>query len=210
MSESIDHERPYDGMNPFVGEVRKRIRYLFCAGMLAVALVFGLTFHFALIANQSALARQVPELEAVAAKMKGLLMMNTFAFVAVIVVSFLVLSSIVTARFFQSLTPLHRELTLIAGGKLPKLIDSREKGPFSELDSALTAAVSSLRDRERKEIEELTRCCDALARSASNQGTVRKLMDLVTAKRAFAGCGDAAGEKKAADAKADPLFIQPL
>jgi hypothetical protein len=197
-------------MDPFVGEVRKRIRYLLCAGMLAVALVFGLTFYFALIANQSALARQVPELEAIAAKMKGLLMVNTLVFVAIIVLSFLALSSIVTARFFQSLALVHRDLKTIAAGKLPKPTDRSERGPFAELDVALAAIVSSLRDRERKEIEELTRCCEALSRSASAQGTVRKLMDLVAAKRAFTGCGEAPSEKKDADAKTDPLFIQPL
>jgi hypothetical protein len=210
MTETTDHRHLYDGTDMFASGIRSRFRWLFFAGMMAVALVFGLTFYFALVANQSALARQVPELEAVAAKMKSLLVMNTLAFVAVIVASFLALSSIVTARTFQPLTLLHRELMTIAGGKLPRAADGRERGPFSELDNALTAAVSCLRDRERKEIEELTRCCEALSRSASNQETVRKLKDLAAAKTAFAGGTDSRGQGKVADAKADPLFIQPL
>ncbi|MCK7469445.1 MAG: hypothetical protein MZU95_00595 [Desulfomicrobium escambiense] len=40
--------------------VRNRIRVLILAGMLIVALVFGISFYFALLSNQSAVAQQVP------------------------------------------------------------------------------------------------------------------------------------------------------
>ena len=210
MTGDTDHLGLFDGADSLARGVKSRVRYLFLAGMLTVALVFGLTFYFALIANQSALARQVPELESVAAKLKSLLFMNTLVFVAIIIASFLALSSIITARLFQPLALLHRELTAIAGGKLPRPVDGREQGAFSELETALGSAVSSLRDRERKEIEELARCCEALSRSGSNQETLRKLMDLAEAKTTFAGLGDCKGEARDRDAKEDPLFIQPL
>jgi len=210
MNGATDHLRLMDGADALARGVKSRIRGLFLAGMITVALVFGLTFYFALIANQSALARQIPELEAVAAKLKSLLVMNTFVFVAIIIVSFLALSSVITARLFQPLALLHRDLASIAAGKLPRTIDGREDGPFSELDNALGAAVSSLRDRERKEIAELTRCCEALSRSAPNQETARRLKDLAAAKTAFAGSCDVHGEARDTDMKEDPLFIQPL
>jgi len=210
MTGATDHLRLLDGADGLARGVTSRIRCLLLAGMLTVALVFGLTFYYALVANQSALAQQIPELEAVAAKLKSLLVMNTLVFVAIIIVSFLALSSIITARLFQPLARLHRDLATIAGGKLPRTVDGGEHGPFSELDDALGTAVSSLRARERKEIEELTRCCEALSRSASNQETARKLKDLAAAKTAYAGPGDVHGEAKDTDMEKDPLFIQPL
>ncbi|MCX5752304.1 MAG: hypothetical protein NTW97_01525, partial [Candidatus Krumholzibacteria bacterium] len=90
--------------------VRIRVGYLMLAGMLTVALIFGISFYFALLSNQSAVARQFPELEDVAAKLKSILLMNTFAITAIIILSFFLLTSIATARIFQPLALLHRDL----------------------------------------------------------------------------------------------------
>jgi hypothetical protein len=190
--------------------VKGRIRWLFLAGMVAVALVFGLTFYFALISNQSALARQVPELEAVAEKLKSVLVVNTLIFVAIIVASFVALGTVITSRLFEPLALLHRDLAGMAEAKFLRVSEERERGPFSVLDEALRAAVSALRDRERKEIEELLRLADTLSRNPQSQETARTLRDLAAGKAAFIGSVETRREAREKEAGKDPLFIQPL
>ena len=76
--------------------------FLILAGMLTVALIFGISFYFALLSNQSALARQFPELEEVAVKLRSILMLNTAVFAAIIIASFVLLASIVTSRHVRT------------------------------------------------------------------------------------------------------------
>jgi methyl-accepting chemotaxis protein len=189
--------------------VKSRVRYLILAGMIVVALVFGASFYFALIANQSALARQVPELEAVAAKLKSLLIMNTLVFIAIIIASFYALSNIIAARMFQPLATLHRSLLTIAEGKLPRSFEAGERGPFSALDDALKTAVSCLCDRERKEIEEISRLAEALEQSPASRKTAHELKEIVARKSACLGASEIRTEAKGKEANEDPLFIQP-
>jgi len=210
MIRTTDPPVPSDAAASLARGVKGRIGFLILAGMTAVALIFGFTFYFALVANESALARQVPELEAVAAKLKNLLVMNTVVFVAIIIASFFALSWIITARMFQSLALLHRDLAAIAAGRLPRSVEGRERGPFCALNDALRTMISALRERERKEIEELACCADALSVSAQSPEAVRKLRVLVATKTAFIGCAEDTEKTERREQQEDPLFIQPL
>ena len=210
MTGTIDTRIPSAAADSLAGGVKTRIRLLVLAGMVVVALVFGCTFYFALISNQSALAAQVPELEAVAAKLKSLLVMNTVVFIAIIIASFFALSSIITARMFQPLALLHRNLLSLAGGKLPRSFEASERGAFSPLDDAFQAAVSAIYDRERKEIEELTACAETLGRSAATQEAARMLKELAARKGGRLGAAETRGTAKGKEAEEDQIFIQPL
>jgi methyl-accepting chemotaxis protein len=189
--------------------VKNRMRFLMFAGMLAVALVFGLSFHFALLSNQSALGRQFPELEEIAAKLRGMLVLNTAIFAAIIAVSFGLLAGIVTSRLFQPLADLQRDLLAIADGKLPRRPDSNARGAFTALDAAWHAALGRMHEKESAEIKDLADCAAALSRGDAPAEAGRKLQDLLGRKRAFIGAAahDEPDEKKAAK---DPLFIQPV
>jgi len=192
------------------GSVKTRVRLLVIAGMVVVALVFGCTFYFALVSNQSALAAQVPELGPVAAKLKSLLVMNTVVFIVIIIASFFALSSIITARMFRPLDLLHRNLLSLADGKLPRSFEASERGAFSPLDDAFQAAISGIYDRERKEIEELTLSAETLGRTAATQEAARVLRDLAARKSARLGVAEPRGTEKEKEAKEDQIFIQPL
>jgi hypothetical protein len=210
MTEIIDTRTLSGAADGIAGGLKSRLRWLILAGMIIVGLVFGCTFYFALVSNQSALAAQVPELEAVAEKLKSLLVMNTVIFAVIIAASFLVLSSIVTSRMFQPLALLHRNLLAIAEGKIPRSFDRGEGGAFSALDDAFQAAVSGTYDRERAEIAELSACADALERSGGAPDTARALRDLAARKSSRIGASEALGGARKKGAKEDPLFIQPL
>ncbi|MDD4857792.1 MAG: hypothetical protein PHD74_06770 [Candidatus Krumholzibacteria bacterium] len=190
--------------------VKNRIKCLILVGMLIVALVFGLTLYFALLANQTALARQVPELETVAAKLKSILLLNTLSFIVIIIASFFALSSIVAGRIFHPLAILHRNLTSIAEGRLPRSFEATGGGPFSPLDEALKAAVSALFDSERKDVEVLDRCIKALDKHGALKETAEELRHLTARKSAYIGITEGRGEPEKKVAEADPLFIQPL
>lgn len=210
MTGTIDTRIPSAAADSIAGGVKTRVRLLVLAGMIVVALVFGFTFYFALISNQSALAAQVPELGAVAAKLTSLLVMNTVVFIAIIIASFFALSWIITARMFQPLAFLHRNLLSLADSKLPRSFETSERGPFSPLDDAFQAAVSALYDRERKEIEELTACAETLGRSAATQEQTRMLKELAARKSARLGAAEARGTAKGKEEKEDQIFIQPF
>ncbi|MFA4948393.1 MAG: hypothetical protein WC674_07800 [Candidatus Krumholzibacteriia bacterium] len=190
--------------------VRSRIGYLMLAGMLAIALIFGISFYFALLSNQSAVARQFPELEDVAAKLKSILLVNTFATTAIIIVSFFLLASIVTTRIFQPLGLLHHELLATAGGKLPRRSENRERGAFSALETAWSAALACIHDKELREIKELTDCATSLSRSGSSGEVAAKLRELSERKKSFVGAAELHPESTEKETKKDPLFIQPI
>jgi len=206
----MNERRAADAADSLARGVKNRIRYLILAGMLTVALIFGISFYFALLSNQSAVARQFPELEEVAAKLKGILMVNTIAITAIIIGSFLLLSSIVTTRIFHPLALLHRDLLDLAGGKLPRRGESRENGAFSAIESAWNAALSRIHEKEMKEIKELADCAASLSRGDSPGRIAEKLHEIAERKKAFDGAADLHPESVEKESKKDPLFIQPI
>jgi hypothetical protein len=205
-----DRRRGTDAGDSFARGIRIRVGYLVLAGMITVTLIFGISFYFALLSNQSAVARQFPELEDVAAKLKNILLINTFAITAIIILSFFLLASIVTARTFQPLGFLHRDLLSMAGGKLPRRGENREYGAFSALETAWSAALASIREKELREIKELADCAAALSRNRSSDEIAAKLHELSERKRTFVGTDELHPEQIAKETKKDPLFIQPF
>jgi hypothetical protein len=189
--------------------IKIRMRLLMFAGMLAVALVFGVSFYFALLSNESALARQFPELEEVAAKLKNMLVLNTAVFTAIIIASFLLLAGIVTSRVFQPLGVLHRDLGAIADGKLPRRNDSSPRHAFSALEAAWNAALARMHEKESAEIKDIADCAASLSRGAAPGEAAKKLQDLLARKRAFIGAATPEEPREKQTAK-DPLFIQPV
>ncbi len=189
--------------------IKIRMRYLMFAGMLAVALVFGTSFYFALLSNQSALARQFPELEEVAAKLRNMLVLNTAVFAAIIIVSFVLLAGIVTSRLFHPIAALHRDLVAMAEGKLPRRADSSAHGAFSAIETAWSAALARIHEKESGEIKEIADCAASLSRGAAPAEAALKLQEILGRKRAFVGASapEEAGDKETAK---DPLFIQPV
>jgi methyl-accepting chemotaxis protein len=205
-----DRRSGADAADSFARGVRSRVRYLILAGMLTVALIFGISFYFALLSNQSAVARQFPELEEVAAKLKSILIVNTIAITAIIIGSFLLLSTVVTSRIFQPLGLLHRDLHDMAAGKLPRRDENRERGAFSALESAWGAALAGIHEKEIREIKELADCAASLSRGVSAGKIAEKLHELSERKKAFVGAADPHPESIEKETKKDPLFIQPI
>ena len=210
MTAMNDHRTGSDTAGSLARGVKSRIRCLILAGMITVALVFGISFYFALLSNQSAVARQFPELEDVAAKLKSILMMNTVAITAIIIVSFLLLASIVTTRIFHPLALLHRDLLALSGGKLPRRAENVDSGAFSALEEAWSAALASIHEREIREIKELAECAASLPRSGSSDRIAGKLQEMAERRKAFLGVSEQHPASIEKDTKKDPLFIQPI
>jgi methyl-accepting chemotaxis protein len=204
-----DHGTNSNSADAIARGVKSRMRLLMFAGMLAVALVFGISFYFALLSNQSALARQFPELEEVAAKLRSMLVLNTAVIAAIIIASFVLLASIVTSRLFQPLASLHRDFAALADGRLPRRIDTGACGAFSPLEETWGAALGRIHERESAEIKDLADCVASLPRTGLADNTARKLQEMLDRKRAFLGTAPRQEAIERESAK-DPLFIQPV
>jgi methyl-accepting chemotaxis protein len=205
-----DRRTGADAADSFARGIRSRVGCLIIAGMLTVALIFGISFYFALLSNQSAVARQFPELEDVAAKLKSILMVNTIAITAIIILSFFLLATIVTSRIFHPLAMLHNDLISTAGGKLPRRGEMRGSGAFSALETAWSAALECIHEKEIREIKELADCAASLSRSGSSNEVATKLRELSERKKSFIGGAEIHPESTGKETKKDPLFIQPI
>ncbi len=209
MSDEYPQNRNAISTDSFVRGIRSRLAFLILASSIAVALVFGLTFYFALLSNESAVARQIPELGQVASKMGSMLIMNTLVFVGVIIASFYVLARIVTVRLFRPLGEFRGVLLTMAAGKHPRAGDFGDAGAFGDLSDALRSAASRVADRDRDESAALTKLADELARSSSTAAAAAAIRDLL--KRRTAQDQGAGSARSARDsAEKDPLFIQPV
>ena len=210
MISTTDTQRPADGAGEASRRIRKRLGILMLASMMTVALAFGVTFYVALIANESAVARQIPELQGVAGQLKNLLIMNTVGFAVIIIGSLLVLSSLTTSRMFQPLEILRRHLLTVAGGAIPKSLRANDNGPFAAIGESLDAALSSLRERERREIEELERIAEAVSTAGGSPYAAQRLREMTAGKRLLIGeTAPASGAPEQARTEKQ-VFIQPL
>ena len=188
------------------GAVKSRIRVIFVAGMLAVALIFGLSFYFAVVSNTTAVARQVPELEAVVSKLKTLLVVNTFVFALIIIASFFVLSMLLTSRLFRPLGTLQEGLMAISKGTLPQEIETASDSPLSSLQVTLKEAIDRLREKETREIEKLSKCIEN-----GSEVECRALISLILQeKNDFLGIGGKEEFDTGPHESTDPLFMQPV
>lgn len=206
---SNDTARPDPGpaAAALAGNVRQRVAGLVLASALAVALVFGLSFYFALVSNESAIARQVPELAGVAARMRNLLFANTLVFAGIIIASFYALARIVASRLFRPLGAAQHALAGMAQGKLPHAVDLQERGAFAPLVDALRDAASRLRERDERDAADLRALAAELDRVPAAADAAKRLREI--AERKAPAQPARAAERREAEEK-DPLFIQPV
>lgn len=191
-------------------KLKRRIFVLIVTSTTVVALTFGLSFYFALLSNETAVAKQVPELVSLAATLKRIMLINTFAFAAVIIASLYALSSLITTRMFRPLESMMRDLLSIGKGTLPLRHESTREEPFAGFDEMFSSVLSVLQDRERKEIDNIQRCISGLS-DRPDTGRIRQTLEtMLREKRSFIGAGEETGrDKKTAD-EDEALFMQPV
>jgi len=178
--------------------IKLRIKMLVLLSAISLAIVFYFSFYFALVSNTTAIARQIPELADVGEKMKGLLMLNTVAFAIVVIASFYILSSLVTSRTFKELTIIQESLNSISNMKVPERDSVNVSGAFYELNLAAKEAISTLRDKELKELDSLIK----LQKSMDNKSIDSSLLgELISSKRAFLGLDKKENEKDSTNRK---------
>jgi len=162
--------------------IKQKVRILVLISTLSVALVFGLSFYFALLSNSTAVAKKVPELMYVADKMKSLLIINTIIFTAIIVASFYYLSHLLTLKVFRELDSVQDALFSISQKKLPDQNIIKDNGTFSELKLALKNAIYSIREKELKELEFL-RKLSKRPLEENSENIDKELKEIISEKR---------------------------
>ncbi len=158
-----DSNRTYSSLrfrDSTLSSLRKRVLLLIAASTTVVAISFGASFYFAFISSGSSISGQIPELEPVVSKMKSLLMVNTFGLIAVIVASVFVLNRITVWRIFEPLEIVQKSVLKVSDGNLPQLEKKELGASFRMTTSAVSRMLSSLREREKSEIETLNACLD--------------------------------------------------
>ena len=180
----MDHGISNDISESSVERIKFRVKMLVLLSSISLAIVFYFSFYFALVSNNTAIARQIPELADVGEKMKGLLMLNTVAFAVVVIASFYILSSLVTSRTFKELTTLQEALKSIAKMRVPERDAVDVSGVFYELNMATKDTISTLRDKELKELDSLIKL-QKLTGEGSRESNIIK--ELIVSKRAFLG-----------------------
>ena len=154
MSSTGEKTRGYAYSDEMTAGVRARSGLLVLLSSSAVALAFGISFYFALVSSGTAIATQFPELAPVVSKLKSILVVNTFGFVSIIILSFWVLSRLVTSKMFVSLGIVMSGLRKAAENRYPEQTFSGGGGPFGEFESLWSTVVSETREREKREIED--------------------------------------------------------
>lgn len=195
MSHESRNFKTRETTDSIITSLRLRIGLLLLASMATVAVVFGSTFYFALVSNESAVARQIPELTEVASKLKNLLVANTFGFMAVIIVSIYILARIITDKTFHPLGELQEDIAKLGEGKALENLHENESGPFASLFKALHEASRSISEREKAEIEELNSIAEKLSNNALTSGAAASIRE-VAKRRASRELKNQKSEKK--------------
>ncbi|HUV35631.1 MAG TPA: hypothetical protein VMX58_01685 [Patescibacteria group bacterium] len=197
--------------------LKRRIIVLIVTSTMVVALTFGLSFYFALISNETAVAKQMPELESLAGTLKRILLINTLAFAAVIIASLYALSSLITARMFHPLESMMRDLLSIGKGTLPRQREPIRKEPFAGFEELFETVLATLQDREEREIEEIRQCISILSNENDASGEAgieeikRSLVKMLQEKGSFLGVnGEDIPGAEESTSEHDPLFMQPV
>jgi hypothetical protein len=206
-------EHEVHGMNAIISSsefargLKRRIIILLLSSTLVVALMFGLTFYFALLSNETAVVNRMPELESVVSTMKRILLINTFAVAGILVVSLYVLSVLITNRTFQPLESIMRDFSAIGGGTLPDRRSVDREEPFAGFDEMFSRVLSALHEREGKEIEDIQRCLAIVEESEDGRHVRSVLEKMLREKNDFLGVD--AADTRTGDEE-DPLFLQPV
>jgi hypothetical protein len=194
----------------WAGKLKRRIVFLILSSTLVVALVFGLSFYFALLSSETAVVNRVPELESVVGTLKRVLLVNTFAVAAVLVASLYALSVLITNRMFQPLESIMRDFSAIGSGALPDRRSAGGEEPFAGFEEMFGSVLSVLHQREEKEIEELQHCLSIIEESPADRDVQSVLEKLLREKSAFLGAGAAEEREGRTVDEEDPLFLQPV
>lgn len=174
---------------------------------LAVALVFGLSYYFGLIATESAITSKVPELEGLVGKFKSTLLVNTLIFAGVIVASFFALSMLLTERMFKPLASLHTDIDLLAKGQLPGCGSDQEHGPFGSLETSFRSAIKRIESHTRGLIADLEKTLEI---TGMNSECAAKLHELIDKNKQFLGEIKPAGQPESDTETDESVFMQPV
>ena len=187
--------------------IKTRIRILVFLACLAVALVFGLSYYFGLIATESAITSKVPELQSLVGTFNSTLLVNTIIFVGVIIASFFALSVLLTDRMFKPLDSLHTDIGLLAKGQLPECDSDHEHGPFGSLETSFRNACKLIESHTRELIADLEKTREM---AATNEEYSEKLGEIIEKNKRFLGEIKPAGQPGSDAAADDPVFMQPV
>jgi hypothetical protein len=189
--------------------MRTGIMVLISSG--AVAIAFGMSFYFALISSQTAVVSQFPELAPIVQRLKGMLVLSTAGFVAVIIASFWILTRLISSKMFMPLGIVMAGLKKAAENRYPETEGPVETGPFGEFEKIWNVVLSETRDRERREIEILGKCLDSL--TGPQAGEARKLVSELRDEKERRICSGGSQAEKAASGTSstdDEVFMQPV
>jgi hypothetical protein len=211
MAVNKEKTRGYDYSDEVTSGIRMRTGLMVLLSSSAVAIAFGMSFYFALISSETAVATQFPELAPVVTKLKSVLVVNTIGFVGVIIASFWILSRMITSKMFVSLGAVLSGLRKAAEDRYPKIPETRASGPFGDIESSWNTVVHEIRDRERSEIEILEKSLASLGGpgAAETRSSVEKL---IAEKKARICAGQADNSDRPAGSRDadDALFMQPV
>lgn len=188
-------------------KVKARVRILLLASSLAVALVFGLSFYFSLVSAESALASKVPELAELAERFRSTLTINTLAFAAIIIGSFIALGSLITNRLFKPLEAIENGLVSLSSGLIPPAPSDSAGGSFETLIESYATARLQIEKREQNDISILEECVTKMGEGVD---VTDKLQSLIDEKKRFTGIMEAPEAKGGVDSEDDSVFMQPV
>ena len=201
--------RSYTYSDEMTSGIRTRTGLMVLLSSSAVALAFGISFYFALVSSETAVAMQFPELAPIVTKLKSLLVVNTIGFVGVIIVSFWFLSRLLTSKMFVSLGIVMTGLRKAAENRYPETSMTSEIGPFGEFESTWNTVVQDIREKERHEIDILQKSLSLL--SAPEAAEARKAIENMIVEKKQRIC-DGSGDSATSDGSGtdDALFMQPV
>lgn len=212
MSLSNEDAAAYTYSSDMAAGIRVRTGLIMLISSASVALAFGMSFYFALVSNQTAIARQFPELSPIVERLKSLLVVNTFGFVAVVIASFWVLSRLVTRRMFTPLGSIMKEMRRASENKLPQQQESHGEGPFGDFARQWEILLKTLRENEEHDVDALRKSIEALTAPGCEQA-VRMLREMLEKKerRLSSGARQPRPDDAAASGSSDDaLFMQPV
>jgi methyl-accepting chemotaxis protein len=187
--------------------IKTRIRILVFVSCLTVALVFGLSYYFGLIATETAITSKVPELEGLAGKFKSTLLVNTVIFAGVIIASFFALAYLLTERMFKPLHSLQADIELLARGTVPGRSSDPDHGLFGTLVISFESACERIEKHSRSLIEDLEK---AVELDCTKGECAAKLNEIIEKSKQFIGDSKpVTGAKSDAEAD-DSVFMQPV
>ena len=211
MPVSNEKTKGYTYSDEMTSGIRMRSGLLVLLSSGAVALAFGVSFYFALVSSQTAVATQFPELAPIVTKLKSILVVNTVGFVGIIIASFWVLSRLLTSKMFVSLGIVMSGLRKAAENRYPEADLSSETGPFGEFESTWNTVVQETRAREKNEIEVLEKSLVSLSGPGAEEtrAVIEKMIG-EKKQRICEGSGGRTGESAGGAGTDDALFMQPV